>query len=92
MAWHFDAGTLSSGESVTWSFWWGSNAYQGIQVVQARAVPEDLGGGIQVIFPALFVVTEPGIKLELNGGYTYSVTVTNKGPWSTRYELVGGAV
>jgi hypothetical protein len=91
MAWRFDAGTLNVGETTTWSFWWDNNAYKGIQVVQARALPED-AGPFRLILPALFEVSSPGIKLELNGGYTYSITVTNKGPWSTRYEIVGDEV
>jgi hypothetical protein len=91
MAWTFFAGNLMSGESARWSFWWDNNDYQGIQVIQARPIPVR-SGDVTFIFPAELVVSDPGLKLELNGGYTYTITVTNRGPWSTDYEFVGDNV
>jgi len=92
MAWSFFAGNLGAGQSTRWSFWWDGNAYTGIQVTQARALPVDFGNGVKGIFPAELVVSDPGLKLELNGGYTYTITVTNRGPWGVDYEIVGDSV
>jgi hypothetical protein len=91
MAWTVFAGHLSSGQSTRLRFAWGGNAYQGIQVVQARPRPQS-SGGITFIFPAELVVTDPSLKLELNGGFSYAITVTNRGPWGTDFELVGDSV
>lgn len=91
MAWSFYAGHLGVGQSTRWRFWWGGNAYQGIQVTQARALPRR-EGEIGFIFPAELVMSEPSLTLELNGGYSYAVTVTNRGPWDAEYEIVGDSV
>jgi len=101
MAWSVDAGAIAPGETQGWEFWWPSNAYHGIQVVQAKPLPERLppdgviGGGW--FFPhATLVVTDPGLRLDAgggpSGGYVYSITVTNTGPESVAYQLVGGEV
>jgi hypothetical protein len=92
MAWRFFAGSLNPGQSTTWLFWWGNGRHQdkGIQVARARPIPHD--GEIRIITPAEFRVVSQGMKLELDGGYTYSVTVTNLGPWSSPYEIVGTGV
>jgi hypothetical protein len=89
MAWSFFAGTLAPGSSTTWWFWWGDGPHEdkGIQVARARPIPQ--GVDIKIITPAEFRVVSQGMKLELDGGYTYSVTVTNLGPWASTYEIVG---
>lgn len=92
MAWHFDAGEIACGQTVRWAVWWGDGPhdYKGVQVIQARPLTTTTGG-IEFIAPTELVVSEPSVKLELDGGYTYFVSVTNRG-WSTRYELRGNEV
>jgi hypothetical protein len=91
MAWTVFVGHLGSGQSARWILSWPNSDYRGIQVVQARALPQQ-SGEFKFIFPAELVVSDPGLKLELNGGYTYTITVTNRGPWGADYELVGDSV
>ncbi|HXJ83149.1 MAG TPA: hypothetical protein VMS64_31255 [Candidatus Methylomirabilis sp.] len=93
MAWSFFAGTLDPGKSATWWFWWGDGRHedQGIQVARARPLPND-AGDFKIITPAHFIVTDQGMKIELDGGYTYSITVTNLGPWACPYEIIGTGV
>lgn len=89
MAWSFDAGTISPGASVRWRFWWNGFAYKGIQVVQAR---QKLARGDWAVNPLLeLVVTDPGLKSE-PGGYSYLITVTNRGWAPVEYEMVGDEV
>ena len=91
--WSFFAGSLAPGASLTWWFWWGAGRHEdhGIQVARARPLPRD-AGDFEIITPAEFVSTSQGMKIELDGGYTYTVTVTNHGPWECPYEIIGTGV
>lgn len=92
MAWQFNGGYLEPGASIRWAFWWGREPhdYKGIQVVQAK--PRRYSNGITVVDSATLRVSDPELKLELDGGYTYFVTVTNlDGAWYF-YDVVGTRV
>jgi hypothetical protein len=91
MAWRVPAGSLAPGATVTVAFLWPNNTYQGVQVVHAKPVPRG-AGNISLIAPTTFRVSDARLSLELNGGYTYRITVTNEGPWESDWELVGGNV
>ena len=92
MAWSFDAGHLEPGTSIRWAFWWGGapHEYKGIQVVQAK--PRRFSNGITIIDSATLRVSSPELKLELDGGYTYFITVTNVNGSFYRYDIVGTQV
>ena len=102
MAWSFDAGTIGPGETQGWDFWWGSEAYHGIQVVQAKPLADPISGGGSVeggyrIPAATLIVRNPGLRLDPGGGgpaggYVYSITVTNTGPEAVTYQVVGVGV
>lgn len=95
MSWSFKAGTIMSGQTVGWSFWWGDDEreYEGIQVVQAKAVPTDLGGGVGIQFPSTLTILNPRLSYLADEvlGYTYSFDVRNDG-FDTDYEIVGTEV
>ena len=91
MAWSFDAGHLVPGASIRWAFWWGGepHQYQGIQVIQAKP---RRASGIVVLDSATLRVSSSELKMELDGGYTYFITVTNlEGNWYF-YDIVGAQV
>lgn len=89
MAWSLNAGSIAAGQSVRWWLSWPS--WPGPELIVARALPTRTSD-LEVTAPAELVVTDVSVKLELNGGYTYALSVTNRGPWGVPYELVGNAV
>jgi hypothetical protein len=91
MAWSVPQGSLASGASLTVAVFWPRNAYQGVQVMHAKPVPTR-AGDIIITAPATFRVSNMRLSIDLNGGYTYFVDVTNEGPWDSEWVLVGGAV
>jgi len=98
MAWHLDVGELAPGATVTYWFAWGGDSDEGAQFVQAHPIPLVLGGDIRIIATAHLEVLEYGMQLRgpefggTGGGYWYSVTVRNNGPWTSHVELRGDRV
>jgi hypothetical protein len=89
MAWSFEAGFLEPGESITWGFWW--NGYRGIQVAHAKPKPLEIGD-IGVRDTVTLRVTNPSLKMDFVGNYTYFVTVTNLDGSVFSYDIVGTRV
>lgn len=78
--------TIEAGQTVTWWFNFGGDP--GMQIIEARPIPEETGGFI-VRAPAELKTSGQTLKMELEG-YTYSLTVTHVSGWSpTKYVLVG---
>ena len=94
MAWELDAGSIATGVSVQWAFWWGdrSREYRGIQVVQAKPEPVR-SDDLTIWYLARLRVSETELQLVSSPeGWVYRVLVTSTSRRGARYKLRGQKV
>jgi hypothetical protein len=81
MSWNFGHFTLDAG--ITWSYWYGWGDDHGPQFAEGRELTGSTLGN------ELVASSEATVR-NTDNSITYFVTVTNSGPQTATFEIVGG--